>query len=50
MIIAHRLRTVRRADRLFVLDRGRLVDSGPHDALIDRCELYARLYEGQQLA
>ena len=50
VIIAHRLRTVRRADRLFVLDRGRLVDSGPHDALIARCELYARLYEGQQLA
>ena len=49
MIIAHRLRTVRRADRLFVLDRGRLVDSGPHDALIGRCALYARLYEGQQL-
>ena len=49
VIIAHRLRTVRRADRLFVLDRGRLVDSGPHDTLIDRCELYARLYEGQQL-
>ncbi|WP_425155123.1 ABC transporter ATP-binding protein [Candidatus Palauibacter sp.] len=49
VIIAHRLRTVRRADRLLVLDRGRLVDIGPHDVLIDRCALYRRLYEGQQL-
>ena len=50
VIIAHRLRTVRRADRLLVLDRGRLVDIGPHDLLLDRCALYRRLYEGQQLA
>ena len=49
VIIAHRLRTVRRADRLLVLDRGRLVDIGPHDALLDRCALYRRLYAGQQL-
>ncbi len=50
VIIAHRLRTVQRARRLLVLDRGGLVDIGPHEALIERCELYARLYEGQQLA
>lgn len=49
VIIAHRLRTVRRADRLFILDRGRLVEMGTHDVLLDRDGLYARLYRGQQL-
>jgi ABC-type multidrug transport system fused ATPase/permease subunit len=44
LIIAHRLSTVRRADRVVVLDRGRIVESGTHDALIDHNGLYARLY------
>jgi subfamily B ATP-binding cassette protein MsbA len=44
LIIAHRLSTVRRADRVVVLDRGRIVESGTHDVLIDRNGLYARLY------
>lgn len=50
VIIAHRLRTVRRADRLFVLDRGRLVEEGTHDELLRSDGLYAKLYRGQQLA
>ena len=47
LIIAHRLSTVRRADRLVVLDRGRVVEEGAHDALLARGGLYARLYQRQ---
>jgi subfamily B ATP-binding cassette protein MsbA len=47
LIIAHRLSTVRRADRLVVLDRGRIVEEGTHAQLLDRSGLYARLYERQ---
>ncbi len=44
LIIAHRLSTVRRADRLVVLDRGRVVEEGSHNELIELGGLYARLY------
>jgi subfamily B ATP-binding cassette protein MsbA len=47
LIIAHRLSTVRRADRVVVLDRGRVVETGRHDALLGLNGLYARLYRGQ---
>ncbi|MGH7699879.1 MAG: ABC transporter ATP-binding protein [Gemmatimonadales bacterium] len=47
LIIAHRLSTVRRADRLCVLDHGRLVEEGTHDDLLARGGLYARLYQRQ---
>jgi subfamily B ATP-binding cassette protein MsbA len=47
LIIAHRLSTVRRADRLVVVDRGRIVEEGTHGELLARGGLYARLYQRQ---
>ena len=45
--IAHRLSTVLSADVIFVVDRGRIVERGSHDQLLERGGLYARLYEQQ---
>jgi ATP-binding cassette, subfamily B, bacterial MsbA len=47
LIIAHRLSTVRRADRLVVLDHGRIVEEGSHAELLESGGLYARLYRRQ---
>ena len=43
LVIAHRLATVQRADRIVVMEAGRIVDIGSHDALVARGGLYARL-------
>jgi ATP-binding cassette subfamily B protein len=47
LVIAHRLSTVRRADRIVVLEDGRVAESGTHDDLVDRGGLYAELYKTQ---
>ncbi len=47
IVIAHRLATVKKVDRIIVMDRGRVVDSGNHDSLIARDGIYARLAELQ---
>ncbi|MGA7428236.1 MAG: ABC transporter transmembrane domain-containing protein [Rhodoplanes sp.] len=43
LVIAHRLATVLSCDRILVLDRGRIVEEGTHDTLVQRGGLYARL-------
>ncbi|MBY0581360.1 MAG: ATP-binding cassette domain-containing protein [Sphingomonas sp.] len=43
LVIAHRLATVRAAERIIVMDNGRIVESGSHGALVDQNGLYARL-------
>ena len=46
--IAHRLSTLRKADRLVVMDKGLIVEEGTHDALLENKGAYWRLYEAQQ--
>lgn len=47
ILISHRLSTVRMADMIYVLDDGRIIESGSHDELIDRRGTYAHLFETQ---
>ena len=47
LVIAHRLSTVKQADRVSVLDGGRIVQAGAHDALVEEDGLYRRLVERQ---
>jgi ABC-type multidrug transport system ATPase subunit len=46
-IIAHRLSTVRGADRILVVQNGRIAEQGPHEALLARNGIYARLVQRQ---
>jgi ATP-binding cassette, subfamily B, bacterial len=47
ILISHRMATVRMADRIFVLDKGRIVECGSHDELMRRNGTYAALFETQ---
>jgi subfamily B ATP-binding cassette protein MsbA len=47
--IAHRLSTVLHADRIYLMDEGRIIDVGPHQELIERSPLYARLCKHQMI-
>jgi len=47
LLIAHRFATVLSADRVIVINEGRIVDSGTHEELLERCELYRHLYTTQ---
>jgi ATP-binding cassette subfamily B protein len=47
VVIAHRLSTVRNADNIWVLERGRVVESGTHDELVNQGGLYAALWRVQ---
>jgi len=46
-IIAHRLSTLRNADRIIMMKEGRVLDIGSHEALVERCEPYRELVEAQ---
>uniref|UniRef100_UPI0028040B0C ABC transporter ATP-binding protein n=1 Tax=Stomatobaculum longum TaxID=796942 RepID=UPI0028040B0C len=47
IMIAHHLNTIRDADQIVVMDSGRIVDTGRHNELLDRCVLYRKMVENQ---
>lgn len=47
ILIAHRLSTIMHADRIYVLEKGKIIESGTHQSLIDARGLYAALWRGQ---
>jgi subfamily B ATP-binding cassette protein MsbA len=49
LIVAHRLSSLRHADRILVLDAGRCIGLGRHDALVRQCRMYRQMWETQQL-
>ena len=49
LMIAHRLSTVRNADRIYVIEAGKVVETGSHATLVKKGGLYARLARQQSL-
>ena len=50
ILIAHRLKTVRHADNILVIDGGKIVQSGTHDELMHQGGIYRRFVESRELA
>ncbi len=48
LVIAHRLSTIRSMDRIIVMDKGRIIEDGTHDALLEKKGMYAHLWSLQQ--
>jgi ABC-type multidrug transport system fused ATPase/permease subunit len=46
-VIAHRIQTIMRADKILVMDKGRIIQEGDHHRLIGRDGLYKRIYDLQ---
>jgi ATP-binding cassette subfamily B protein len=49
VVIAHRLQTARRADRIIVVDRGKVVEEGNHDQLVESGGRYAEMWTAFQM-
>ena len=49
IIVTHRLGSGKIADRIIVMDKGKIADIGPHDVLMQRCGLYAEMYDAQAI-
>ena len=48
LVVAHRLATIRHADRILVLEGGRIVSAGTHEELLETSPIYREVYESQQ--
>ncbi len=49
LIIAHRISTIKNADKIIIVDDGKIIDLGTHDELLSRCEFYKDMVERQKL-
>ncbi len=47
MIIAHRFSTILNCDKIFFIENGKIIDSGTHKELLNRCSEYKHLYESE---
>jgi len=47
IVIAHRLSTILNSDKIYVMDKGKILDSGEHDELLSKSDVYKNFYEKQ---